>query len=533
MNNKLDWTELGSLVAKIQSGQTEAWGELYEKITPYILSRTRYLLRNSADAEDATQEILIEIYKSISNLSDPQAFGGWLKTITLRRCYRYYGKPTDESLPEDNEGLSIDFIDDRQATPVEEIEAQETKDNLRLMIEALPSVQRETMILFYYDNLKIREIAEFMGCSENTVKSRLNYAKKAMETEIVEKRKKGIMFPAVVPWPLIFRQLFSEAFEESAGDIGVEVIQRIGERVASELGGMEGTEGLGGTSSGGIEGTGGVGGSVGSGATTAKGLAVATKTIIGIVAAVAVVAGAILLNQPSEPAETQGATNGQVVSSTSTQGLVPVTDSDYAHIYYDYIQEELKPTGNFIDADMVYLDESQIPLLITSGYRIHPKVNEFTTCYSFYEYNRESEQVEHVYTAFSSYGIDPTVSSYMHLLIEIDGQIHIGFLIERPDGIFTIETDEGTEERTSRAGVQLSLFSNVFTEEGYNPLGTSDMAIEYQYYADNNSINTAEEIQAVLDCRYGTWGKSNGEAVYFPLAVEDTNGERLRDYFAD
>ena len=57
-------------------------GELYEKCTPYIFSRTRYLLRNEAEVEDAAQEILIRVYKSINNISDPQAFGGGLKTNT-------------------------------------------------------------------------------------------------------------------------------------------------------------------------------------------------------------------------------------------------------------------------------------------------------------------------------------------------------------------------------------------------------------------------------------------------------------------
>jgi len=517
----MDWTALASLVTKIQSGQTEAWGELYERITPYIFSRTRYLLRNEADAEDATQETLIEIYKSINNLSDPQAFGGWVKTITLRRCYRYYGKPTEEG--SSSVGLSvedtevIDFIDDRQPTPTEQIEAQETKDNLRQMIDSLPELQRETMILFYYDNLKIREIAEFMGCSENTVKSRLNYAKRTMEAEISEKRKKGILFPAIMPWTLIFRQLFTDVFEEQAEQVGSEVVQRIGENVASEIRGIEGTEGLGGSEgaggSGGMEGT---GDNVGTRATTSKGLTVATKAIIGIVAAVVMVAGVIILPNISQ----------------NTQE--PVTDSDYAHIYYDYIQEELKPTGNFIDADMVYMDDSQMPLLITSGYSLHPKVNELQTSYSIYEYNKENKQVEHVYTAFSNYRIDPSISSYSHLLLETDGKIHIGFIVERQDGTYTIETSEGTEERSSRASVQLLWFEDMFTETGYNPSGTSDVAADYSYYADgNDSPYTSDEIQAIIDCRIGTWGTQDGEAVYFPIEIENTNGERLKDYFDD
>jgi len=503
----MDWTELASLVTKIQSGQTEAWGELYEKITPYIFSRTRYLLKNSADAEDATQETLIEIYKSLNNLSDPQALGGWVKTITLRKCYKYYKKPTHEDVEGeeglscvDTEGIPIDFIDDRQPTIVEEIEAQETADNLRQMIEALPQSQRETMILFYYDNLKIREIAEFMGCSENTVKSRLNYAKHTMEAEISEKRKKGILFPAIMPWPLIFRQLYTEAFEEQAGQVGIEVLQRIGENVASELGGMEGLGGSGETGAGGMEGTedlggtGGSGGNIGSIVTTIKGLTVATKAIIGIVAALALVAGVILLNQPSEPK----------------------TDSDYAHIYYDYIQNEVLPTGyyddggvpyQFIDADMIHLDRSEKPLLIMSYNTKHESTDDsIREGFTLHEYNSETGKVEQIQTHEGT-GLEEFMNYTSLFIVEVDGYTGIGTLFEM------------VNNSGYHTGANLSVHEL--------PVNISNQ----QYHVYNGE--GCEEISQILSGQVGTWGVSTGEAATFPIVVENTNGERLRDYFDD
>ena len=86
------------------------------------------------------------------------------------------------------------------------------------MLDTLPDDQRMCILMFHFEGASIREIAEAMECSENTVKSRLNYGRKAIKKKSEELQKKGYKLYSMAPLPLLLFLLRKEeeAFLQNA-----------------------------------------------------------------------------------------------------------------------------------------------------------------------------------------------------------------------------------------------------------------------------------------------------------------------------
>lgn len=70
------------------------------------------------------------------------------------------------------------------------------------MIDTLSAEQRMCVLMFHFENMSISEIAQTMNCSENTVKSRLNYGRKNLKVKVEELQKKGYRLYSVAPIPM-------------------------------------------------------------------------------------------------------------------------------------------------------------------------------------------------------------------------------------------------------------------------------------------------------------------------------------------
>ena len=87
---------------------------------------------------------------------------------------------------------------------------KETQEMVRTMIDALPEDQRMCILMFHLEGASIREIAEAMECSENTVKSRLNYGRKGIKKQSEELQRRGYKLYNMAPLPLLLYLLHSE-----------------------------------------------------------------------------------------------------------------------------------------------------------------------------------------------------------------------------------------------------------------------------------------------------------------------------------
>lgn len=219
----MDNKELASLVRRSQSGEQGAMEELLRAAYTPVSYQCRRFLKTGQDAEDMTQEVLLLLYTKLDTLKEPEAFWGWLSHMTANRCKNAISR-THVDLPilEDEEGHSVlDSFEneDRQLVPEEAFDNAETARMIGEIVDALPEQQRTCVLLYYYDEMSVKEIAGFASVSENTVKSRLNYARKTIKENVLAyEKRQGIRLHSLSPIPLLFYflRLDAEATTNSA-----------------------------------------------------------------------------------------------------------------------------------------------------------------------------------------------------------------------------------------------------------------------------------------------------------------------------
>lgn len=209
--------ELTLLIIKAQAGDQEAMEELLCRAHTPVSYQCRKMLRDPRDAEDMTQEILLVVYGRLDKLKEPAAFWGWINTITVTRCINALKRgKVDLQFSEDEDGHSVlDDLEelDEQQVPDKALDNAETTRMIEEIVNGLPEAQRICVLMYYYDEMSVREIAEAVGIPENTVKSRLNYARKAIKEQVLDYEKKGVKLYGLSPLPFLLYFLGRSAQE--------------------------------------------------------------------------------------------------------------------------------------------------------------------------------------------------------------------------------------------------------------------------------------------------------------------------------
>lgn len=199
--------KLSALVSSAQQGDHTALSELFNAFYNDVYYFALKILKDEDLACDITQETFIEIINTIGSLKEPAAFITWMKQITYHQCTRYFKKKKDVLVDEDEDGHSVfDTIkeDRSEFIPDEALDQEDFRKTILAMIDTLSEEQRATILLYYYDELTTKSIAEIMGISEGTVKSRLIYARKVIKRSVEDYEKKtGVRLHSVAMFPLI------------------------------------------------------------------------------------------------------------------------------------------------------------------------------------------------------------------------------------------------------------------------------------------------------------------------------------------
>ncbi len=137
------------------------------------------IIGNPADAEDATHEAFIAAWRSWSSLRDPDRLDAWFGRILVNRCR--------DLLRRQRRHRVVDISDQLLAIPAEGDVSAEAADREAVAygFERLDADHRICLVLRYYGDLSVRQIAEQTGVAEGTVKSRLHYAQRALRMILV------------------------------------------------------------------------------------------------------------------------------------------------------------------------------------------------------------------------------------------------------------------------------------------------------------------------------------------------------------
>lgn len=173
------------LVRKFQNGSREAFDLLYEKYKNQAL-RSIYLISNNRyDCEDIVQEAFVKMYLHIGELKDITQFKSWFFQILYRTAWHYMKKKAKEMPSEEIEYQVESHIKmPKQPSALDELVEAETKTLIKQEIEKLDIKHRTIIVLYYYNELSIAEIAKIVGCFEGTVKSRLANARKRLKVQL-------------------------------------------------------------------------------------------------------------------------------------------------------------------------------------------------------------------------------------------------------------------------------------------------------------------------------------------------------------
>lgn len=188
--------------------------KLYEKTYPNVYAVAYSIVKNEHDACDLAQETYLSAFTNIEKLEDETKFDKWVVQIAANKCKDFLRKkkPTLFSQFDTEETDYESEIVDNSDTynPEKLLDDKEVKKIVKDILYSLPEDQRLCVVLYYGQDLKISEIADALGVSESTVKSRLSYAKKKIKQQVEEYEKKGTKLYSMSA--LAFFPLIKQAF---------------------------------------------------------------------------------------------------------------------------------------------------------------------------------------------------------------------------------------------------------------------------------------------------------------------------------
>ncbi len=220
-------TDLTQSIVMMQNGNYEDFNTFYSQTCNYVYKRAKFIMKNEDDALDLTQETFVQAYKNICSLESPDNVYAWLGAICYRQGMRIFRDRKEIIVDEDAEGIFEDIVnEDKDLMPEEHTQAQATSDIIIEFIEELPPLQKAAIIAFYYDNKKIEDIAIDFDCSANTIKSRLNYAKKFLKEKVeAHEKSHGYKLHSVTPFiiTLSLKNIFAQSNYALSKDIATKI----------------------------------------------------------------------------------------------------------------------------------------------------------------------------------------------------------------------------------------------------------------------------------------------------------------------
>ena len=226
---------IGELVLLARQDDQNAINELYNQTfkKAYFIARTAIKSSDgdySSQIEDILQDAYVKAFSSLDKLEDPEKFQGWLDTIVINRCKDFLKKkkPTlfsDMASENSDDGSILEFEDSRENDrmefkPEETVDYGETKRLIAEMLDRMPEDQKMCLLMYYYEEMSVRQIAEAMDCSEGTIKSRLNYARKNLKGQVLELEKKGTKLYCMPLLPFLYWFFREQAAEFIGGTAG-------------------------------------------------------------------------------------------------------------------------------------------------------------------------------------------------------------------------------------------------------------------------------------------------------------------------
>ena len=183
------------LVQRAREGDTAAFDELVVKYTPKLYGLVYHMTSNHEDTNDTLQDVFAKAYRALKRFKGKSAFYTWIYSIATNMTLNFLKKRNRRrAYSLDDVDLAIerdeDFIEaTSKSDPVREANISELQERLNMAMQQLSDDHRAVVTMFDIQGMPHAEIAKIIGVSEGTVRSRLFYAHRQLQTYLDDFRK--------------------------------------------------------------------------------------------------------------------------------------------------------------------------------------------------------------------------------------------------------------------------------------------------------------------------------------------------------
>lgn len=169
----------GDLVRQATDGRSAAYGELVRRWSAHVLAMCHARVGRHAVAEELAQETLLRGFRSLGSIETPDRFGSWICGIAHRVCmdHRKSKQTSQVSFSAMGAAQPAEQFVATNDSVIATVQQQETEAQLLREVTRLPDELRETLMLYYYDDVTYQELAEQLMVSPATINARLAKAR--------------------------------------------------------------------------------------------------------------------------------------------------------------------------------------------------------------------------------------------------------------------------------------------------------------------------------------------------------------------
>lgn len=186
--------EVSALIERCQAGDREAFDQLVSRYQRYVFNLVYQHLGRSDDLDDVAQEVFLRVYKFIRKYKGTASLESWIYKIVLNYCrtyarrrsvlHRVFGFAVGRR---EDEERSFDILDSLPAEtydPAKAIEQRRLAEDILEAVRGLPQIYRDILVMREVNELSYEEIAQILGISLGTVKSRISRARDLVRSKV-------------------------------------------------------------------------------------------------------------------------------------------------------------------------------------------------------------------------------------------------------------------------------------------------------------------------------------------------------------
>ncbi len=224
----MEQEKIARLVERIQNGDRKAFEEIYQETSKTVYFICISFLNNEEDAKDVMQETYITAYQKLEQLQEKEKFTAWISQIAVNKCKKLLLKNSPMLM--EPESMTNMATESNESFLPEEYITQKSKRKIvmDIMRKKLSDIQYQTVILFYFNDLSIEEIADIMECPPGTVKYRLSVSRAKIKEGVLEyeNESKDKLY-SFAPIPFLAGLLAMEAENIVAPDVWSNIMQSL------------------------------------------------------------------------------------------------------------------------------------------------------------------------------------------------------------------------------------------------------------------------------------------------------------------